>query len=61
MKTYKYSELCETAQLLAMADYQRGWFETHEDEMFTIQELHGFLMDGNDEFEYTELGELIQD
>ena len=48
----KFSELNKQAQNVAIADYIRGWKETHEDETLTNTEARRGCIDTEDDVEY---------
>lgn len=54
----KYSELTESAKLIAAQDYINGWKETHEDEEMSINEAKTLCLDSEDDVEYNEDGSL---
>ena len=55
----KYSELNSDAQLVAQQSYQKGWNETHPDEIFTPEQLHEFCLDCDIYIDYQQNGEVI--
>lgn len=61
----KFSQLSNEAQQRAVADYIRGWLDSHghdvteDDQVFTDDEVRELLLDNDNEDEYSEDGEFI--
>lgn len=60
MKTYKFKELSEEAQLKAAREYLEGWEETHDEGDLTLQEAFALCLIDTDA-RYTEKGVFLED
>lgn len=54
----KFSELSKTAQAIAVNDYIKGWFETHPNDMISLQDAYKSCFDSEEDINYNEEGEI---